>query len=738
MQASNTTALEGKFSQFRAHGIVTAEMLESLITNSSNRGSISALANKQSNYRSEDDVGVGGSDENYGITFSGAALFKKHGKQLDERVKKLLSIAGENNEAAPAQVSRFGSNSDDLHKTEIMKILADDMTSQDLAHSSFRMALMKDEGFQYWYRLSSYSSREEKWFREFATSDDFVMNEICQGVLRTLFSKFEDSVHGTILSFERGYLDYIMSREFEEMYQQKLPVSLQGNRKAALYLVDTLKSLFESWWYESVAKLTKPESENNSKNAGGINEEAVVIQTHNMVGGAMPKLKEMFRTNAEVLKVVETMYFQSSKDASASGDKEYVDKYLPQYIQHRDRGGYHLLRKEYITWAIDLMKSCLDLGSDVSMNRKRRTWVKAALETLRDEDHGLHSSFHQIVTSTNSSLDNHTVYTMYRRIVDYTMRAYAGFRNDMRNNPEKRLSTSLNNVKFRTLVQTGSKVSKVDKPKEKKKTECEMMTEVNRRNNVQVGDPPSSAKSPKSTSGRSKDDLLNEVLHLDGLIAEGEVGRPKLPLNTKHLQPQDVQQWLLYKKSQWGRKVENNVQVGDPAASENLEQGSTWRPHSAAAEKRSRSPPGREISDAVEKRSRPSEERLAYLREAIVPLQLDECDRKFAKLSKDQCISILTTGFEVLRVAKTTRHGTLMGLVHGKLMEDGRSKPFWRFITNEELLKRAAIMLKQKADEALSKSQKLSKKKNQSSDGDVAKSKSSATVEDPTPARNQT
>ena len=582
------------------------------------------------------------------------------------------------------------------------------------------------------------------------------MNKICQGVLRTLFSKFEDSVHGTILSFERGYLDYIMSREFEEMYQQKLPISLQGNRKAALYLVDTLKSLFESWWYESVAKLTKPESENNSENAGGINKEAVVIQTHSMVGGAMPKLKEKFRTNTEVLKVIETMYFQSSKDASASSDKEYVDKYLPQYIQHRDRGGYHLLRKEYIGWAINLMKSCLDLGSDESMNRKRRKWVKAALETLRDEDHELHSSFRQIVTSTNSSLGNHTVYAMYRRIVDYTMRAYAGFRNNMRNNPEKRLSQSLNNVKFRTLVQTGSKVSKVDKPKEKKKSECEMMTEVNRRNNVQVGDPPPSAKSPKGKGGRSKDDLLNEVIHLDGLIAGEKAGRPKLPLNTKHLQPQDAQKWLLYKKSKWGRKVDNkkekkseremmnevnrrnNVQVGDPTASANLERGSPSRPYSAAAEKRSRSPPAREISDAAEKRSRPSEQLLNDLREAIVPLQLDEGDGKFAKLSKSQCISILTTGFEVLRVAKSTRHGTLMGLVHGKLMEEGRSKPFWRFITNEELLKRAAIMLKQRADEALSKSQKLSKKKNQSSDGDVAKSKSSATVEDPTPAPNQT
>ena len=124
-----------------------------------------------------------------------------------------------------------------------------------------------------------------------------------------------------------------------------------------------------------------------------------------------------------------------------------------------------MLSKEYISWAIDLMLSCIDLASEKSINKKRRKWIKADIDTLENKENELYSSFKRIAGSTDSSLDDTTIFGMYQRIVNYTMKAYAGFRNDMRNNPEKRLAKSLNNVKFRTLVQTGSRV--VNKPKAK-------------------------------------------------------------------------------------------------------------------------------------------------------------------------------------------------------------------------------------------------------------------------------
>ena len=675
MQANNTTALEGKFSQFRARGIVTADMLQSIVSCSSNRGAMAAVANRKSNLRVCNDVG--GIDNDFGATFSGATLFKKNGKKLDERVEKWLSSAGENNEAAAAPVSRFGSNAK-LHKSEVMEILAEEMMAHNLAHSGFRLALMKNEGFQYWYRLSSYSSSEDEWFKAFATSEDKVMNDICQGVLRTFFSKFEDSVHNTTTSFERGYLDYITSAEFEELCQQKLPGSLRGNRQGAIYIVDTLKSLFEIWWYEAVTKLTKPESQNNSE-CVGMNEESVIIQTHNMVGGAMPKLKKMFKMNSKAMSVIETMFYWSSQDAM--DDIEYVDRYLPQYLQHRDRGSYHLLSKEYIIWAIDLMKSCIDLASDGSMNRHRRKWVKSALEALR-KDNVLHSRFKAIVDFFDSSLDDCIIAAMYRRIVDYTMRAYAGFRNDMRNNPEKRLANSLNNVKFRTLIQTKSKVTKPANVKEKKESSNEMMIKLNRRNNKSIGSPPSTegrTKKAKDKGGGSKDNLLNKLLHLDALVAGEKAGRPKLPLNIKQLQQQEAQKWLVDRKSKW-------------------------------REKRKMSPAVKESADTnPEKRFRISQEKMNALKDALKPL-LKEGDKNFAKLKIAQCRAILTWGFNT-STGKITRHGDLMECVSRKLLEGRSNLPFWRCIEDkDEVVKKAAERLNQLARQNKSKRDSKEKK----------------------------
>ena len=163
----------------------------------------------------------------------------------------------------------------------------------------------------------------------------------------------------------------------------------------------------------------------------------------------------------------------------------------------------------------------MDLGSNESINRKQSKWVKITLDTLRDKDHELHSGFRRIVAFTSSSLDDHTIYKIYQRITDYTMRAYAGFRNNMRNNPEKRLSKSQHNVKFRTLVQTGSKVRKSDKPKQgEKKSSLVMMTAVNQRNGKMLPKP-NPPMIDVFDDNLTKDDLVAASRRLDQ-IAEGD------------------------------------------------------------------------------------------------------------------------------------------------------------------------------------------------------------------------
>ena len=83
----------------------------------------------------------------------------------------------------------------------------------------------------------------------------------------------------------------------------------------------------------------------------------------------------------------------------------YFDKYVPEYLQHHDRGGLHLLRKEYIVWAMSLMRCCIDKGSEERINRRRSTWIKDGLEELLKKEDS-YSEFRSIVVSTDSSIDD--------------------------------------------------------------------------------------------------------------------------------------------------------------------------------------------------------------------------------------------------------------------------------------------------------------------------------------------
>ena len=66
---------------------------------------------------------------------------------------------------------------------------------------------------------------------------------------------FESASHNLTSSPERAYLDFLLGKDFERLYKEELPECLRDNRHCAIYLVDSLKTIFEAWFADAVIDL---------------------------------------------------------------------------------------------------------------------------------------------------------------------------------------------------------------------------------------------------------------------------------------------------------------------------------------------------------------------------------------------------------------------------------------------------------------------------------------------------
>ena len=128
------------------------------------------------------------------------------------------------------------------------------MNSRRLNSISFLKLLIENKIFQGWYRLSVLEEQMMKWFHSLVTVDELEFNTVCQKILRTFFSLLEHSFHNLNLGFGKAYLDYMMSDEFTELYAKTFPIQIRKNQAGAIYLIYTLKSIFEEWFYDALTE----------------------------------------------------------------------------------------------------------------------------------------------------------------------------------------------------------------------------------------------------------------------------------------------------------------------------------------------------------------------------------------------------------------------------------------------------------------------------------------------------
>ena len=90
------------------------------------------------------------------------------------------------------------------------------------------------------------------------------------------------------ISFEKMFRDYLVKGDgFKRLIRSDFPDNLSHNRACAIYLVFSLKSIFEKWIYSSVCDLAKearPEEEEQRIDETGT---TFIEMMQGMVGGGI-------------------------------------------------------------------------------------------------------------------------------------------------------------------------------------------------------------------------------------------------------------------------------------------------------------------------------------------------------------------------------------------------------------------------------------------------------------------
>merc|ERR1719491_214676 len=169
------------------------------------------------------------------------------------------------------------------------------MSCHPLVGGGYIEELMRDDGWIGWFRLSTHIESRSCWFNNSLTADQEIFDTCCQNVMRQLFTMFESACYKLVSSPEKAFLNFLLSGDFVSLYETELPVSLRDNRQCAIYLVITLKTIFETWFADAVIELTnKPQDNENDgsteDNKVDVDSPAFMVMVQNVVGGAVSKL----------------------------------------------------------------------------------------------------------------------------------------------------------------------------------------------------------------------------------------------------------------------------------------------------------------------------------------------------------------------------------------------------------------------------------------------------------------
>ena len=217
---------------------------------------------------------------------SGSRAFIGFRREINKKVEEWTNKAASLTKGSESP-TRFGN--EQIHKYELVKTMAEAMSRPPLGEGGYLQLLMKNEHWIGWFRLSTKSDTRSSWFHNTLTTDPDEFNKCCQLIMRKIFTMFESACHNLTSSPERAYLDFLLGKDFERLYKEEFPECLRDNRHCAIYLVDSLKTIFEAWFADAVIDLKKQNLQLEGKASDedqivDVSSNECIMMTQNVVG----------------------------------------------------------------------------------------------------------------------------------------------------------------------------------------------------------------------------------------------------------------------------------------------------------------------------------------------------------------------------------------------------------------------------------------------------------------------
>lgn len=449
MLLSNQSALESHFSSTRGSNHDKASNYSSHVTTKSTKQASAALA-KCKSYTSEDIVQM------KDTALIGSQLMRRYSDDSNSKLNTWLKLF---------ETETVDNYQDDnmckIFESTIMNNVAEIMNTH-IPKRGFIQILIREESFQQWFLLSIESSERMQWFSELSTVDSKQFDSSCRSILFTLFSMMERAIwKDTNNSFEVLFRNYLIKeKDFCELYEQSFPtMGLTSSRHCALYLVESIKTIFDRCVYKTIIESTKTTSQQLDIDTTS---PLFLTDVQKMVGGGIRAAKLKFlpdkamqshrsQQSQMLTKLFELSHFKHDVKQQIATDYK---KYYPSRIKYSNMGGLYLIEQQFIPWAITLLKFIIQ-GYHREGKQDHKNIIANHLMDLR-KDTTIINQFKQILKETSDvTFDLTLVEKIHLRIAEFTFRAYTKRNHNDKYNPIKTMASDKTNLAFRTEVQTG-------------------------------------------------------------------------------------------------------------------------------------------------------------------------------------------------------------------------------------------------------------------------------------------
>lgn len=135
--------------------------------------------------------------------------------------------------------------------------------------------------------------------------------------------------------------------------------------------------------------------------------------------------------------------------------------YYPTSIEFANKGGLHLVKLPFFSWAVELLKIIILSYNEDNITIDRRWYITNAMKQIKENAH-IFKLFDETAQKLNSQLDIEMRKRIHLRIVLFVFRAYTSYKNTNRFNRQNESAHDTSGVAHRTKVRLGGKDNKVE------------------------------------------------------------------------------------------------------------------------------------------------------------------------------------------------------------------------------------------------------------------------------------